>query len=127
MPLATPAPAPADGTDEALTQAIQWCARNGLIGGFAGEAGGPEEIITREQAAVVLQRYAAMQGADVSAYGDLSGWADGDAVSGWARDAVSWALDNGMLGARDDGTLAPQEEAVCADLTGMIFRMQQTY
>lgn len=47
--------------------------------------------ITREQFAAILYRYAKQKGYDISKSADLNGFADADAVSGYATDAMRWA------------------------------------
>jgi len=48
-------------------KAVRWAAENGIVTGYAGEKAGlfgPEDNITREQFALILQRYAAYCGKD---------------------------------------------------------------
>ena len=75
----------------------------------------------------MLQRFASLSGADIGAAGDLSQWGDGDAVSAWAQQSVIWALRTGTLVPRSDGRLAPGENALCGEVTGMIFRLEQQF
>lgn len=76
---------------------IAWAAANGIMEGFGNGKFRPEEPITREQMAVTLYRYARYKGYDVSAWGDLSAYTDGQAVSGWAGDAMRWAIGEGLV------------------------------
>lgn len=96
--------------------AVIWASANGIVNGYSSEAFGPEDEITREQIAVILSRYAAYLGMDVSAGTDLSQFADGGQTSGWAVDAVQWAVSTGLLqgtgSALDPGGLASRAEVV---------------
>lgn len=53
--------------------------------------------ITREQFAAILYRYAKQKGYDISKSADLNGFADADAVSGYATDAMRWAVASGLI------------------------------
>lgn len=75
--------------------AVTWCAQQGIFRGYDGtNLFGPDDPLTREQMAAVLWRTA---GSDASAEGDLSRFTDGDSVSDWAADAVTWAVGKGYL------------------------------
>lgn len=90
--------------------AVAWARQAGVMTGYDDGTGrfGPDDPITREQLASALSRLAAFLGVgDGSAVGDLSSYPDEAAVSGWARDAVAWAVGNGIMG--DGGSLRPQD------------------
>lgn len=72
--------------------------------------------ITREQLAAMLYRYAKMKGYDVSASASLSGYTDASSVSGWATDAMRWAVSAGLINGRTATTLAPQGNATARKL-----------
>ena len=110
--------------DADAAQAIRWAAQSGLIVGYGDGTFRPDDAVTREQTAVILCRYAALRGADISAAGDLTGWSDGDAVSPWAEQAVVWAVQTGTLSAKEDGTLAAHETATCGALSEMLMNLQ---
>ena len=113
--------------DSARRQAVAWVTGTGIIQPLNAGVFGVDMPVTREQVAVVLQRFASLCGADIGAAGDLSQWSDGDAVSAWAQQSVIWALRTGTLVPRSDGRLAPGENALCGEVTGMIFRLEQLF
>lgn len=53
--------------------------------------------MTRQQLAVLLYRFAQRQGAVLSVDTDLNGFSDGAAVAPYAREAMAWAIDAGVL------------------------------
>lgn len=83
--------------------------------------------ITREQLAAMLYRYAKMKGYDVSASASLSGYADASSVSGWATDAMRWAVSAGLINGRTATTLAPQGNATRAEVASILMRFMQKY
>ena len=89
--------------------AVAWAASEGIFEGYGAGSGlfGPEDALTREQAAAVLMRWAAFRGEDTSARADLSAYPDAGDVSEWAVECVSWAVAQGVIAGvgLPDGTL----------------------
>ena len=56
---------------------MYWARLNGIVLGYSDTQFAPDDPITREQLAAMLYRYAQFKGYDVTASGDLSGFADG--------------------------------------------------
>lgn len=87
---------------------VAWAVSEGVFAGYGDGSGlfGPDDPLTREQAAAVLMRWAAANGESTSARTDLSDYPDADGVSGWARDYLSWAVATGIVSGveRPDGT-----------------------
>lgn len=83
--------------------------------------------ITREQLAAMLYRYAKLKGYDVSASADISGYTDASSVSGWATDAMRWAVSAGLINGRTATTLAPQGNATRAEVASILMRFMQKY
>ena len=57
--------------------------------------------------AVILRGYAQLQGRDVTARADLSGYRDAGQISAYARDAVAWASARGLINGTTTTTLTP--------------------
>ena len=108
-----------------MDQAVIWAAATGLISGRGDGSFGVNSTVTREEAACILWRYAALKGLNIASGGDLSPWADGGQVSGENRTAVRWAVENGLLPLRDGNSIAPGSPALCGEVTGMIYRLQR--
>ena len=106
-------------------QAVIWAAATGLITPRSDGSFGVDLTVTREQAAVVFQRYAALRGTETTATGDLSAWIDGAEISPWAVSAMAWALESGVMAPRGDGRLEGGAPALCGEVTGMIYRLQR--
>ena len=85
----------------------------------------PNEEITREQLAAILYRYAQFKGQDVSAKGDLSSFADGAKASGWATEAMQWAVGAGLLNGNEQGKLVPTAGATRAEVAMILMRFMQ--
>lgn len=126
-------PSSLDGFSDADASAwyagsLSWAVESGLLSGYSGTGlMGPDDALTREQAAAVLMRWAEMRGEDASARADLSVYPDADKVSPWARDCVSWAVATGVISGVDglDGTksLDPSGTATRAQAAALMMRL----
>ena len=104
------------------TDAVAWAAENGIVNGTTDTTFAPGDDITREQLAVILYRYAACQGYDVSQRADLSGFGDASSISGYAQEALSWAHAQGLVLGFEDGSLRPQGTASRAQIAAVLMR-----
>jgi hypothetical protein len=108
------------------TDAISWANANDIVNGLGDGLFGTNNNITREQMATILYRYTNEQGMSVSASGDISGFPDGDSVSSYAEEAMSWAIGSGIITGKDsaEGTiLDPKGNASRAEVATMLKRM----
>lgn len=107
----SPAAGTSGFTDVAAGQyyakAVAWASANGVVNGYGDGRFGPDNPITREQMAVILRGYAQLQGRDVTARADLSGYRDAGQISAYARDAVAWASARGLINGTTTTTLTP--------------------
>lgn len=92
-----------------------WAAENGISDGTA-----PEQPVTREQLAAMLYRYAGSPAVS----GEL-GFDDADSISAWARDAVRWCVDNGILNGVGGNRMTPQDLARRGQVAAMLMRFLQ--
>ena len=89
-------------------------------------AGKYDGSITREQFAVILYRYAVYKGYDTAADGAAAeSFRDADQVSGWAEEAVAWAVDAGLLTGKGNQTLDPAGTATRAEAAQLLQRFAQ--
>lgn len=114
------------------TDAVKWAAKNDIVNGISYGVFAPDMLVTREQLATILYRYAAYRyGSEPEGSADLSGFADQSKVGAWAKDAVSWANFAGIVqGARDSAGrlwIYPQNNATRAEVAAMIMRFAVKY
>ena len=85
----------------------------------------PNLDITREQFTAIMYRYARYRGnTDVPA-GELTGFADADSVSSWAKDAMSWSFGKGILKGMGDGKIEPQGTTTRAQAAAFFHRLMK--
>ncbi len=111
--------------DEWYTKAVAWAAANGIVNGTSETTFSPEDNITREQMAAILYRYAGKLGLDTSKRADFSSFPDADKTSNYAKDAISWAVAEGILQGSKEGDvvyLAPLGDATRAQVATLLMR-----
>lgn len=90
-----------------------WAMSNGVSDGS-----NPDGAMTREQLVTMLYRYAGSPAVS----GELSDFADWSKVNDYAKEAMTWAVDNGLVSGMGDGTLAPQGTATRAQVAAILMR-----
>ncbi len=103
-------------------KAVAWANANGIISGVSKDRFAPNDPITREQMATILYRYADFKGYDVESNGNTA-YSDGDSISGYARNAVSWAAANLLMKGNDDGSFLPKSNTTRAQAATVFARM----
>lgn len=98
-----------------------WAGQNGIMAGVGGGRFAPKQLVTRQEIAVALYRYAEFVGADTSGRGDLSDFSDQGNISSWAREALAWAVAEGIVRGSDGG-VNPRGEASRAEVAAMFHR-----
>ena len=113
--------------DVAATQyyaeGVAWAAKANVVKGISEDIFAPDQVITREQLAVMLCRYAKLIGMDTTADAEtLDKFADGDETGTWAVDGVAWCVANGILKGKGNDTLDPTAEVTRAEVAVMLDR-----
>lgn len=113
------------GDNEFYTDAVTWAENTGVIKGYENGYFGPSDSITREQMAVMLQRYVQQLGRDTTARSDLSGYPDARSVSSFALNSMEWANAMGIIRGNGNGTLAPLSNGDRAACAAMLMRFME--
>ena len=100
--------------------AVNWAAANGVVSGVSETGFGPNNALTREQLALILYRFAQYKGYDVIGTSDLAAYADGSSVSGWAAEAMGWAVDAGLISGVGGNQIAPTGTASRAQVAQIL-------
>lgn len=103
-------------------RAVCWAYQEGIVKGVSQTAFAPNKQITRQEMVTMLYRYAGNAAKDGgSRQGDLSGFPDAASVSGWAKEAMTWAVAQGIL-IGSDGALQPARDATRAEAVTVVCR-----
>ena len=103
-------------------KAVQWASKNGIASGYGNGKFGPNDTLNREQLATMLYRYAQFKKMNITTNGGLSKFSDSGSVSGYALDAMSWAVSKGLISGTSDGKLNPGSTATRAQLAAILHR-----
>lgn len=90
---------------------VEWAVAHGISDGS-----NPERAITREQLAAMLYRCAGSPRADSKTLA----FSDAQSVSGYAQEAMCWAVERGLLCGYGNGLLAPKDSATRAEVAAVL-------
>ena len=104
------------------TDARAWAMAEGVSDGTD-----PNGLVTREQFATMLYRYAVAKGYDVSIgeSTNILSYADFASISEYAIPAMQWACGSGIVTGVTDSTLVPQGTATRAQCAAMLMRFAE--
>ena len=97
--------------------AVGVLASSGIINGTSETTFDPDASITREQIAAILHRYAGKP----ETKGDLASFPDAATVSDYAKTAMAWTVEKGIIGG-SDGKLDPRSNATRAQVAAILMR-----
>lgn len=102
-------------------KSVAWAVDRGIIKGYENGKFGVGDMITREQVVTILYRYLGSP-----ATGDesvLDSFTDADTTSYFAKEAMIWAVNNGIITGKDAETLAPTDTQSRAEIATVVMRM----
>lgn len=107
--------------------AVAWAEANGIITGYNSKTFGPNEPVTREQAAAMLYRYAQYRKYDTTQGGmALREFSDSGDVSAYAEAAMTWAVNTQILRG-SNGRLLPRSSATRAEVAVILARFCRSF
>lgn len=109
-------------SDKYYADSVAWTSEKRIVNGYSEEIFAPDELITREQMAMILYNYAQMKGREINSFAELDTFSDGTAVSDFAKEALSWAVGNGYVTGKGNRMLDPKGTATRAEMASIIVR-----
>jgi len=107
-----------DTADHWAKDYVAIAAANGIVLGYNDKEFGPEDLITREQMAIMIVKAAGLK--DVA--GELS-YSDKADVSSWAYNWVVSAIQNKIMSGYTDNTFKPLKNATRAEAATVIYNV----
>jgi len=98
--------------------AVSWAAEKKIVGGYGDGSFQGDKNVSREELVVMLWNYAGQKPSKDNSHVD--GFNDAAKVSDWARGAMNWALENGILGGKGGKMLDPTGMATRAEMAQMM-------
>lgn len=99
---------------------VQWAYARGYINGTSAHTFSPNNAVTRQDLVLMLRRQACC-GDDVVTEGFAP--ADYESIAPYARNAVCWAYQEGILRADQDGNLNPRAKVSRGELASILKRI----
>lgn len=114
-----------DVADDAwYAHAVAWAKANNIVSGYSDTTFGPEDVLTREQFAAILYRYAAYKGYDttITDGASLDAYSDVGSLSDGFDQVMLWANDKGYINGMTTSTLVPQGSTTRAQAAAILLR-----
>ena len=107
-----------DTTSHWAKDSIATAAAHGIISGYDENTFGPDDLITREQAAVIIARAAKLKAAT-----DELNFTDSKSISPWAKPGVAAVFKGGFISGYPDGSFKPQGNTTRAEAAVIIGKL----
>lgn len=99
--------------------ALAWCCENGIVNGYPDNTFKPDASISRQDVVSLLYRF---KGSPQVNGHEAESFSDYGSVSGYAADAMEWAVENGIISGYTDNTLKPGNAITRAEIAALISR-----
>lgn len=101
---------------------VSWAANKGIVKGYGNGKFGPNDDITREQFITILYNYASYKGKNILNKANLEKYVDYAHISNWAKDAMAWGVESGIITGKTPTTLNSKDLASRAEVAAMLIR-----
>ena len=105
--------------------AVQWALQNNIISSRGDGKFRPNDICTRQQFAMFLYQYAQYKHYDTTISGNIAQYSDHEAVSDYAREAVTWTVGKGLISGTSGTTLTPEGSLTRAQGAAILHRFDE--
>lgn len=102
---------------------VDWAAKNGITSGTTATTFAPNDNITREQMAVMIERFANYKNFKLDSNKEKINFKDNTNISSYASSSVSKIQQAGIINGRPDGSFAPKANATRGESAQMIYTM----
>lgn len=110
-------------SDAYYADAVAWAETNNIVYGVSDTQFAPDDVITREQMAAILYRYAQYKGYDMQVGSmSLSEYIDAAQIGAYAGTAMQWANAKGLIAGVSANELDPQGSATRAQVATILMR-----
>ncbi|RYD06068.1 hypothetical protein N752_05945 [Desulforamulus aquiferis] len=101
---------------------IEWASKNSIVNGIGDKKFAPDQSITREQMAIIMQNYAKVIGLTLPKVHGENTFADSAKISAYAKDAVKQMQMAGVLSGKNGNLFDPQGTATRAEASAVLRR-----
>lgn len=105
------------------SDAVRWAAEQGIVKGKSATSFAPDDPVTRQELAAILYRYAQLSGrGDILNGTEILRFPDTGEVADWAKEAMTWTVDQEIISGRGNGFLVPKANSTRAEAASMLMR-----
>lgn len=101
---------------------VAWAVSKGIVNGTGDQTFSPNAVITREQMAVMMQRYAEKLGYTLPVAREAEIFADEGQITGSMKDAVRAIQQAGVMNGKDGHRFGPKDTATRAEAAAVLRR-----
>jgi len=105
-------------------KAVAWANENKIVMGSSEKEFSPNDFITREQMAVIVHRFAGYRNLEITK-SENSAFADSVDISKYAKDAVGWISEIGIMNGNPDKTFRPLLNSTRAEAAAVFMRIAE--
>lgn len=109
-----------DLTQDYYKNAVRWAEQNQIVNGVSANKFGPDQNTERQQLVTMFYRMAGSPATSQS----ISGFQDAAKVASYAKNAMAWAVEVGLISGYEDNTLRPESYASRAEVCALMMRYQ---
>lgn len=109
-------------TGQFYSRALVWAYQNDIAKGITDMRFAPDAPVTREQMVTFFARYAQLNSEEMEAKGDLTDFVDASSVSSYAVEAMTWAVESGLIQGTSKDTLSPKSSSTRAQVAAILMR-----
>jgi hypothetical protein len=103
---------------------VGWAANKQIVTGYEDGTFGPNQTMTREQACVMMVRFAKCMDINLTATQSAVTFNDSSSISSWAKDDVATAQKAGLINGKENNRFDPQGYATRAEVAAILMRLQ---
>lgn len=107
--------------DSYYADAVHWAYAHEIVNGYGKGVFKPTKNVTREEAVQIVYAFVKASGYDMETTPSEKQFADWGAVSPWAREAMTWAIDSGIMNGNNESRLNPQYNMTRAQFCVMLY------
>ena len=106
--------------------AVKWAAEKGIVTGYPDGTYHPDNIIYRQDLALIICRYATFAGNELTAAREYAAFKDNTDISAYAKDAVETLYKSAIINGRTGNVFDPKGSATRAEFAAMLHRFLLT-